>query len=140
MQPPYGTINTTVPKEGKMPTDTLQDLEENTRLHAADPILEKKSDLFGWVKIYPPVAPSSEWKDHSWLLTTEYDTTKNPPGLSVRIKAKYVGEVFERPHFIYVHHKFGEPDLSIEQVESPKPTKIEIPDRTVVQKDFTFED
>lgn len=133
-------VNKDTQKEGTMPTDTLQDLGEDIRIHATDAILERKSDLFGMVKIYPPVADPKEWAEHSWLLTTDTDAEGNKPGLNVRIKAKYVSEVLERPHFLNTWHKFGEADREPEPTKEHQKWDIEVPDRKVEEKDFTFDD
>lgn len=89
-----------------MPTNALQDLGDNARAHASEPILVRDSDLFGAVKVYPPAVDPKDWANHSWLLTTEHDADKNPPGMAVRIKASVVTECFERPHFIDERHMF----------------------------------
>lgn len=124
-----------------MPTDTLQDLGENIRVHANEPILERESDIHGLVRIYPPSAEPNEWADHSWLLTTEKDATDGSlAGVSERIKAKYVRDVFERPHFLRECHRFGQPDCVEEVKPEPEKWDIEIPDRTIKHKDFKFDD
>jgi len=135
----YNIDNDTREEEGAMPTDTLQELGDNVQLHDAEPIMERKSDLFGMVRVYPPSADPKEWADHSWLLTTEHDEEKNPPGLSVRLKAKYVKECFERPYFINDFHRFGTDDHEQVKIMEEK-WDIEIPDRNVKPKDFTFDD
>ena len=128
-------------KEGTMPTDTLQDLGENIRVHAQDPILERMSDMHGWVRVYPPAVDPNEWADHSWLLTTDKNAQDGTVrGLSERIKAKYVQVCFERPHFIRECHKFGNPDCVEDVKPDPEAWEVEVPDRTVNHKDFTFDD
>lgn len=92
-----------------MPTNALQDLSDNARRHASEPILERKSDIFGYIRVYPPATEPSTWGTQSWLLTTEYDEGKNPPGMAVKLKAEAVMECYERPHFVFDHHKFVEP-------------------------------
>lgn len=103
------TISNDTEKEEGMNTTSLQELSDNAREHASEPILERKSDSYGLIRVYPPAAAPSEWDKYSWLLTTEYDTSKNPPGISVRLKAQYVTECYERPHFILDKHKFVDP-------------------------------
>ena len=105
----YNIDNDTREEEGAMPTDTLQELGELTKLHASEPILERKSDTHGLIRVYPPAAPASEWADRSWLLTTEFDEAKNPPGISERLKAECVTECYVRPYFISDTHRFVEP-------------------------------
>lgn len=104
------TISKDTQKEGTMPTDSLQDLGENIRVHASDPILERKSDMHGWIRIYPPSSDPAEWASHSWLLTTERDANdRSLNGVSERIKAEAVLTCFARPHFINEGHKFINP-------------------------------
>lgn len=105
----YNKTNDIHTKEGDMPTNALQDLSDNARRHASEPILERKSDLFGYIRVYPPATEPTTWASHSWLLTTEFDGTKNPPGMSVKLKAECVMECYERPHFVFDYHKFVEP-------------------------------
>ena len=70
--------------------------------------MERKSDIYGYIRVYPPATEPTTWASHSWLLTTEYDEGKNPPGISVKLKAEAVIECYERPHFIFDKHKFVE--------------------------------
>ena len=124
-----------------MPTDSLQDLGENIRVHAQDPILERKSDMHGMIRVYPPAVEPSQWADHSSLLTTEKDKSDGTlRGLSERIKAKYVRVCYDRPHFIRDCHKFGNPDCKEDVRPEPESWSVDIPDRTVEKKNFTFDD
>lgn len=124
-----------------MPTDTLNDLGENIRVHASDPILERRSDMHGWIRVYPPAAEPSEWGNFSWLITTEKDKQDGTlRGLSERIKYKYVRVCFDRPHFIRDCHKWGNPDCAEEAKPEPETWSVDIPDRTVEKKNFTFDD
>lgn len=79
-------------------------------LHAADPILSKRTDLYGRVDVYPPNAPTSQWSILSFLITSEHGLDNHPKGLHEYIKAKYIYEAFERPHFINDYMKFGHQD------------------------------
>jgi hypothetical protein len=124
-----------------MPTDTLQDLGENIEVHAADFILERRSDMHGYVRVYPPAAEPSEWANHSWLITTTRNAEDGSDrGLSERIKAKYVQVCYDRPHFIRGCHKFGQPDCPEEVKPEERDWNIEVPDRKVEKKNFTFDD
>jgi len=90
-----------------MPEATLSDMEAGIReLHTNDPILTKKSHIYGEVKVYPPNADPSEWAMMSWLLTTEHDEHKEQPGLRKFLRADAVSRCFDRPHFIGKEHLF----------------------------------
>lgn len=89
-----------------MPTSTLREFDEHVRLHASEPILERRSHMHGTIRVYPPAADPSEWADHSWLITTE--GTADVPGISARIKAESVPYCYDRPHFVDARHKFVE--------------------------------
>lgn len=104
----YNSSKDTQTEDGDMPTNSLQELGDNVRDHASDPIMERKSDSYGWIRVYPPSTDPNDWHKHSFLLTTEYDEKKNPPGMSVRLKSSAVTECYERPHFIQDRHKFEE--------------------------------
>lgn len=112
---------------------------DSTPIHATEPILERTSDLYGLVCVYPPTSDPHMWASLSWLLTTSTDPDDGR-GLNVLLKSKYVTECFERPHFINTYHQFGQPDPKYvpKKVEQRKET--DIPDRTIKHKDFTFED
>lgn len=95
-------------KEVPMP-DATKKAKEVTALHAIEPILSKKTDLFGKVDVFPPNAEPSQWSILSFLLVSDH-SPDDGPGLKLHIKAKYIWECFERPHFIADHHKFGHAD------------------------------
>lgn len=140
----YNIDNTNgVPTESEtdMPNSTtFEDIGDNAQAHAAEPIMERQSDVHGTVRVYPPSAEPKEWANHSWLLTTEKNAADGSlRGISERIKAKFVQECFDRPHFIHDYHRFGNPDPEI-VVKEEKKWNIEVPDRKVVHKDFTFDD
>lgn len=89
-----------------MPTSTLQEFDENIRLHASEPIMERRSHMHGTIRVYPPAADPSEWANHSWLITTE--GTVDVPGIAERIKAEAVHYCYGRPHFVDKSHRFEE--------------------------------
>lgn len=104
----YNYSNDSRPEDSDMPTKSMQHLGDDGNEHSSDPILERKSDSYGLVRVYPPAVDPKEWADRSFLLTTEYDEGKNPPGIAVKLKASAVFECFERPHFIDDRHKFSD--------------------------------
>lgn len=81
------------------------------KLHSSDPILTKRTDLYGLVEVFPPNAPTEQWPLLSFYLKSEHGIDNHPKGLSLYVKAKYVGQAFERPHFIQDHMLFGHLDL-----------------------------
>lgn len=88
-------------KEDAMPESTLQGTDsDRDRLHASEPIMSRRSDVHGEIKVFPPSADPSEWPDRSWLITT------SRTDIMVPIKSSAVTECFERPHFIGEQHLF----------------------------------
>lgn len=73
--------------------------------HAADPIMERKTDMYGLVKVYPPAGDPSTWSEKSWKLVTE----KAPDGkpLKEQLKASSVFDCFHRPYFIEDKDRFS---------------------------------
>lgn len=78
---------------------TLEEQTEMSASHSDDPILERKSDLYGEVKVFPPNVPSSEWPTESFLLTTTKNCD-NHAGLYVVLQAAHVWEAYQRPYLI----------------------------------------
>lgn len=72
--------------------------------HAADHIMERKTDMYGVIKIYPPTGDPATWGDKSWKLVTE----KSPDGrgLKEELKASSVHDAFHRPYFIEDRDRF----------------------------------
>lgn len=79
-------------------------------LHDIEPIMSKRTDLYGRVDVFAPNADPRQWPLLSFLLVSEHGIDGNPKGLYEYIKAKYVHAVFERPHFINDYMRFGHPD------------------------------
>lgn len=115
-------------KEDTMPEANISDVDSTVQsLHAKEPIMERKTHIFGMVKVYPPNADPSEWADHSWKLTTTNGLDKNTSGLCEYLRASKVWAGFERPHFITDSMRFGyveKPKASIEPTPEPKETKV----------------
>jgi len=110
-QPIHGKLSNKKPatKEGsEMPTNAPQDLGASVRLHAKEPILERRCDMYGQIKVYPPAVDPSEWTTHSWLITSETDPKGNPPGIREELKAEAVWECWNRVYFISDTHRFQE--------------------------------
>ena len=109
----------------KMTEETVTEV-----LHSEDAILSKKSDLYGMVEIFPPNAPTEEWPELSFLLLTEKGPKDRPAPVRATIKAKYISEVFARPHFLSPHHMFGTDDKA-EYIPEPEKewAPIEKPER-----------
>lgn len=80
-------------------------------LHAADPIMSKRTDLFGQLDVFPPNADPKQWPLLSFLFVSEKSDGLNPKGIKLYVKAKYVSQAFERPHFIQDYMLFGHLDL-----------------------------
>jgi len=113
-------------------SDATKMTEETTleALHSKDPILSKRSDLYGMVEIFPPNAPTDEWSNLSFLVITAKGTKNRPEAIRATIKAKYVSEVFARPYFLSTYHLFGTDDKPEVEVEPEKEwAPIEKPDR-----------
>jgi len=91
-----------------MPTNTLQDIGDSVRLHAKEPILERRCDMYGQIKVFPPAVDPADWANHSWLITSETDNKGNPPGIREHIKASVVWECWQRIYFIGDRHRFQE--------------------------------
>jgi len=123
--------------------DATKTTETKKALHSDDPILSMKSHIFGKVEIFPPNADPARWASLSFLVMSEHGNEGHDSmGLCEYIKAQYVHQVYERPYFIDSYMKFGNPDRIEPEVEpAPEPpTKIDIPDRTVEERDFRFDD
>lgn len=88
-------------------TPIPDDLLESS--HDQEPILSQKSFKFGMVNIYAPNADPEQWGDLPWLLTSEFDADRNPPGMRIEIKAECVMACLERPYFIGPQHMFDHP-------------------------------
>jgi hypothetical protein len=88
-----------------MPTTSLRDFDENVRLHASEAIMERRTNMHGSIRVYPPAVDPSEWGEHGWLLTTE--GTSSCPAISARIKAEAVAFCYDRPHLLENHHRFS---------------------------------
>jgi hypothetical protein len=73
--------------------------------HSLDPILERKTDMYGSIRVYPPSGDPTGWADKSWKLMT--DKTQDGRGLEVELRASSVYECFLRPHFIREVDKFS---------------------------------
>ena len=113
--------------------DATKTPETTKALHSEDPILSKKSHIFGMVEIFPPNADPSKWSERSFLVMSKHGNEgAGSMGLCEYIKAKYVHQVYERPYFISNYMKFGYPDLPepdpVVEVEAD-PTPIEQPKR-----------
>jgi len=94
------------------PNEHKKDTTKSAPLHASDPIMERRSDMHGWVRVFPPAADISEWPTLSWRLTT--DKTFDSAGIDVSLKAEYIWDCYERPHFVDEKHKFL--DLSLDSL------------------------
>ena len=86
-----------------VPIPELQDI----RTFEDEPIMSRKVYTYGVVNIYAPDAPSEEWAERAWLITSELDSSGNPPGIRVEIKAEAVAECLAKPHFINKSHMFA---------------------------------
>lgn len=73
--------------------------------HATDPILERETHTYGFVKVYPPAGDPTTWKDQSWKLVTE--KSQDGAGLEVELRASSVYDCYMRPHFIREVDKFS---------------------------------
>jgi hypothetical protein len=138
--PPDGILKNMPKKEAPMSDATLRTLDASIEaLHSDDPIMSKKTDLFGEVLVYPPAADPKQWPLLSFLFVFTHGIEQGPAERHY-IKAKYVHRAFERPHFINDYMRFGHHD--IDEVEKPKEVRkeIEIPDRSIEHKDFRFDD
>lgn len=140
----YNISNTTgVPTESEPDMSynpLLQELHEDSKpTNSDDPILERTSDVYGWVRVFPPTATDkAEWAKLPWLLLTQKGPDAKP--VEAELKAWAVMECFERPHFISSYHMFGNPDPAKVEAKEPEKWNIEIPDRKVEHKDFRFDD
>lgn len=91
-----------MPTEGDSMSDSSVADPEIMKTHADEPILERRSDIHGWIKVYPPACDADEWGEHGWLLTTEYlkNKTNEGPGLHILVKPSEVMKCYEKPHFV----------------------------------------
>lgn len=80
------------------------------KLHSSDPILTKRTDLYGEINVYPPNAPADQWPLLSFLLKSEHGIDNHPKGLRLYVKAKYLTRAYERPHFIQDYMLYGHPE------------------------------
>ena len=81
----------------------VEDIRKGDALNDTAPILEKKTDTMGWVKIYAPDVDPRDWDKFPWRFCSEFDLTGNPPGIDCKIKPQYVYEIFDRPYFFDKH-------------------------------------
>ena len=88
-------------KEAPMAGDKATDIALK---EIREPILEKKTDTMGWVKIYAPDCDPVDWDKSPWILETE--RSKEGRGLKMKIAACHVYTVFERPYFAGPEHLF----------------------------------
>ena len=118
--------------------DATKTPETTKALHSEDPILSKKSHVFGMVEIFPPNADPEKWPNRSFLVMSKHGNTgAGSMGLCEYIKAKYVHEVFERPYFISEYMKYGTPDL-IEREAKVEPETTDA--KPYVRKDSPGDD
>jgi hypothetical protein len=97
-----------ITKEDTMPEANISDVGSSVQsLHALEPIMERKTHIFGWVKVYPPNADPSEWSSLSWKLTTEHGSDKTTSGLCEILRADTIFRAWDRPHFITDFMRFG---------------------------------
>jgi hypothetical protein len=94
--------------KGKVPimnTDSMRLALEKAGLSRQEPILTKKTELFGKVDLYTPDAMPSEWSSGCWYLVTEKSPEDQTP-MVWALKSDHAYEAYERPHFISDHQLF----------------------------------
>jgi hypothetical protein len=80
------------PEMTKLPSALVSQLTER------EPILSKKSDIFGKVDLYEPDTPPDMWGSEPWYLLTETSDDGNP--LQYKLKPDFAFSAYDRPYFI----------------------------------------
>ena len=70
----HGSIKDMPTKENPM-ADATKTPETTKALHSEDPILSKKSHVFGMVEIFPPNADPEKWPNRSFLVMSKHGNT-----------------------------------------------------------------
>lgn len=110
---PEGTVSDNSAGEAKA-VETNEDTsihnpltEAEAEKFDAEPILQKNTNTCGWVELFSPSAPSSEWKNLPWLMKCERDGAGKPYAdneefkpAAYELSGAHVHEAFERPYFI----------------------------------------
>jgi hypothetical protein len=113
-------------EEAPMSEVATQAKEPTKSLHSIDPIMSKKTDLFGRVDVFPPSDDPAQWGILSFLVISEHGVDgEDSRGLKEYIKAKYIHQVFERPHFINDYMRFGHEDRKEYEPEPEKEWNIQ---------------
>lgn len=82
-------------------------MEDQNPKAERDPILERKSHVFGHVQLYAPRGNPDSWHKLPWIVVTTKGGDDNAP-IKVRVKAEFAYAAWDRPSFIADNMRYYE--------------------------------